>query len=73
MRVPGALKGKLKKELDRPQSLGIIEKVTEPTPWFSSLLHVTVQRPNGQILVCIYPKDLNPVLRRSHYPTPTID
>ena len=62
-----ALKGKLKKELDRLQSLGIIEQVTDPTPWVSSL--VTVLKPNGQIRVCIDPKDLNRVLRRSHYPT----
>ena len=58
-------------ELDRLQSLGIIEQVTDPTPWVSSL--VTVLKPNGQIRVCIDPKDLNRVLRRSHYPTPTID
>ena len=59
-RVPVALKGKLKKELDRLQSLGIIEQDTEPTPWVSSL--VTVLKPNGQIRVCIDPKDLNRVL-----------
>ena len=70
-RVPVALKGKLKEELDRLQSLGIIEQVTDPTPWVSSL--VTVLKPNGQIRVCIDPKDLNPVLRRSHYPSSTID
>ena len=46
-RVPVALKGKLKKELNVLQSLGIIEKVTEPTPSVSSL--VTVQNPNGHI------------------------
>ena len=44
-RVPVALKGKLKRELERLQSLGIIEKVIEPTPWVSSL--VIVQKPNG--------------------------
>ena len=70
-RVPVVLKDKLKKELDRLQSLGITEKVTEPTPWVASL--VTIQKPYGQIQVCIDPKDLNRVLRRSHYPTPTID
>lgn len=46
-RVPVALQVKLKEEWDRIQSLGIIEQVTEPTPWVSSL--VTVQKPNGQI------------------------
>ena len=57
--------------MDHLQSLGIIEQDTEPTPWVSS--HVTVLRPNVQIRVGIDPKDLNRVLRRSHYPTPTID
>ena len=72
-RVPVALKGKLKKELDCLQSLGIIEKVTEPIPWVSNF--VTDQKPNGQIPVCIDLKDLNQVVRRNHYltPTPTID
>ena len=53
------------------QSLGIIEKVIEPTPWVLSL--VIVQKPNGQICVCLDAKDLNKVLRRSHYPTPTVE
>ena len=54
-RVPVALKGKLKKELRRFQSLGIIKKVTKVTPWVSSL--VIVKKPNEQIRVCIDPKD----------------
>ena len=70
-RVPVALKGKLKRELERLQSLGIIEKVIEPTPWVSSL--VIVQKPNRQIRVCLDPRDFNKVLRRSHYPTPTVE
>ena len=70
-RVPVALKGKLKRELEQLQSLGIIEKVIEPTPWVSSL--VIVQKPNGQIRVCLDPKDLNKVLKRSHYPSPTVE
>ena len=70
-RVPVALKGKLKRELERLQSLGIIEKVIEPTPWVSSL--VIVQKPNGQIRVCLDPGDLNKVLGRSPYPTPTVE
>ena len=72
-RVPVALKGKLKRELERLQSLWIIEKIIEPTPWVSSL--VIVQKPNGQnfFCVCLDPKDLNKVLRRSHYPTSTVE
>ena len=48
-----------------------MEKVIEPIPWVSSL--VIVQKPNGQIRVCLDPKDLNKVLRRSDYPTPTVE
>ena len=70
-RVPVALKEKLKQELEKIQRLGVIKKVTEPTPWVSSL--VTARKPNGQLRVCLDPKDLNEALKRSHYPTPTID
>ena len=66
-----ALKEKLKQELEKLQHLGIIKKVTEPTPLVSSL--VTARKPNGQLRVCLDPKDLNEALKRSHYPTPTID
>ena len=68
-RVPVALKEKLKGDVERLQDLGIIAKVLEP--WVSSL--VSAQKPNGKLRVCIDPKDLNQALRRSHYPTPTID
>lgn len=69
--MPVALKEKLKQELEKLQHLGIIEKVTEPTPWVSSL--VTARKPNGQLRVCLDPKDLNEALKRSYYSTPTID
>ena len=39
-RVPVVFKGKLKRELEWLQSLGIIEKVIEPTPWVWSLVIV---------------------------------
>ena len=41
---------KLKAELDRMESLGVIDTVTEPTDWVNSL--VVVQKPNGKIRVC---------------------
>ena len=51
------------------QSLGIVGRVTEPTSWFSSF--VIIQEPKGQIRVCIDPKDLDKVRRRSRYLNPT--
>ena len=46
-RVPVALKEKLKHELEKLQCLGIIKKVTDPTPWVSSL--VTARKQSGQL------------------------
>ena len=34
---------------------------------------VIVKRPNGNIRVCLDPKDLNRALKRIHCPVPTID
>ena len=34
---------------------------------------VTAKKPNGDIRICIDPKDLNKALQRGHYPIPTID
>ena len=45
--------------------------VTEATDWVSSM--VIVQKPSGQIRICIYPKDLNTAIRREYYPMPTIE
>ena len=70
-RVPVALKKQLKDELSRLEQLGILKEVTSPTPWVSSM--VVVRKPNGNLRICIDPKDLNKVLKRSHYPIPTID
>ena len=69
--MPLALKTALKEELDRLESLQILTPVSEPTPWVSSM--VIVKKPNGNIIVCLDLKDLNKVLKRSHYPMPTID
>ena len=63
--MPVALKEEIKHELKQLQRLGVIKKVTEPTPRHSSL--VTARKSNGQLRVCL---DLNEAF--SH-PTPTID
>ena len=61
-----ALKRPLKEE-----QLGSLKKVTKPTPWLSSM--VVVWKANGNLRICKDPKDLNQVLKRSHYPIPKID
>lgn len=49
----------------------IIAPISEPTDWVSSM--VVVEKKNGSLRICIDPKDLNDAMKRSHYPTPTID
>ena len=70
-RVPMAVQNKLKNELERLVSSGIIEKVTEPTEWVNSI--VIVQKPNGEIRICLDPVELNKWIQRPHYPIPTFD
>ena len=70
-RVPEALKEDLKTELDRMLRLGVIKKVEEPTEWVSQL--VVAKKPNGNLRICIDPKDLNRALMRSHYQMPTAE
>ena len=70
-RVSAPLRQKVKDELDRMESLGVIERVQQPTEWVNSL--VTVVKPNGKIRLCIDPKDLNRAIKREQYPMKTIE
>ena len=70
-RVPHALMDSLKAELDRLRILKVIESVSEPTEWLSSL--VTVKKPSGKIRTCIDPQPLNAALKRAPLLTPILD
>ena len=49
---------------------GIIQKVTEPTEWISSM--VVVAKP-GKIRICLDPCDLNKAIQRPKYQMPTLE
>ena len=68
-KTPFAVRDKLKIELNRMVDPGVIEKVGEPTEWVNSL--VTVLKKNGDIRVCLDPRDLNRAIKREHYKLPT--
>ncbi|KAK2717515.1 hypothetical protein QYM36_006334 [Artemia franciscana] len=70
-RVPFALQAMFKEELDRLESLGVIEKVTKPTQWVNSL--VLVRKADGSLRICLDPVDLNRAIERPHYPIPLFD
>ena len=69
--VPIAVKGKLKEELDRLESLEVLKQEDEPTEWVSSM--VATQKPSRKVRVCIDPQRLNQALKRRHYPLPVIE
>ena len=70
--VPAALRKKVKDELDQMERDGILAKVTEPTPWVSSM--VVVRKKNkDQVRICIDPSDLNKAILREHFPMNHID
>ena len=59
------LRSKIQKELDRMESLDVIEKVSTLTPWVNSM--VTIVKPNGTLRLCINPQELNKAIRCEHY------
>lgn len=70
-KIPVPMKAKVAEKLQQLQHDGIITPVTKPTEWMSAL--VVVNKPSGDIRLCIDPKPLNQALRRDHYSMPTID
>ncbi|PIK58309.1 hypothetical protein BSL78_04815 [Apostichopus japonicus] len=71
-KVPIALREEVKEELKRMVDLDVIEKVTEPSDWVSSM--VTVIKPDRKrVRICLDPKDLNEALDRAHYPMKTVE
>ena len=70
-RVRVHIRDRLKQKLDELVTKKLISPVTEPTPWVSNL--VIVDKPNGDIRMCLDPKTLNKAVQREHYPTPTVD
>ncbi|KAI8498512.1 hypothetical protein Bbelb_237140 [Branchiostoma belcheri] len=71
-KIPVSLRDPLKKELDRMEALGVIQKVDEPTEWVNSL--VVVEKPRtGKLRICLDPRDLNKAIKREHYQLPTLE
>ena len=60
-KIPLSMKGKVEAELQQLTELEIIEPVSKLTQWVSSM--VTAPKPNGDIRICIDPKDLNSALQ----------
>lgn len=55
------MQNKVKAELDRMETAGVIVQVTEPTEWASNMVFVTK---GEKVRICLDPSDLNKALLR---------
>ena len=62
---------KIREELNKMESDGIIRRVTAHSDWCSSLVYVT--KPDGSLRICLDPKKLNKSLRRCPHKIPTLE
>ena len=68
-KVPFTLLPKLKQKLQKMEQLGAIEKVYQPAEWVNSI--VIVEKPDGNLRICLDPKDLSRSVKREHFQLPT--
>ena len=61
----------MKKELERMEKLGVISKVTTPTPWCAGM--VVVPKKLGEVRICVDLKPLNEGVLRETHPIPSVD
>lgn len=69
--IPIPLQNQVKEELERMQKLGVIRKVSEPTPWCSGM--VVVPKKSGKVRICVDLKPLNQNVLREVHPIPKVD
>ena len=69
--VPLPLRPKVIEELNRMESMGIISRVDEPTPWCAGM--VVVPKKSGAIRICVDLKPLNKNVLRETHPLPKVD
>ncbi|XP_029701916.1 uncharacterized protein K02A2.6-like [Takifugu rubripes] len=70
-RVPIPLLGKVKEELQRMVTLGVIAPIDEPTEWCAGI--VVVLKPNGTIRICVDLTHLNDYVCRERLILPAVD
>ena len=65
--IPIALRDRVKQELNRMVSTGVIEPVNKPTEWVSQM--AIVKKANGSLRICIDPQPLlTKLFRNSQMP-----
>ena len=70
-KTPIEYQEKIEQELDRMVTQGIITPAKEPTEWVNSMTYP--MKPNGDLRICLDPKNLNKAIIREHYKPPTLE
>ena len=70
-RVPFPLVEKVRDEVSRLTKLGIIRKITIPTPWCAPM--VPVMKKSGKVRLCVDMKKLNMNIQRERFVLPTLE
>lgn len=70
-KLPLAIREQVKNKLKEMENENIIAKVEGPTDWVNSL--TVVKKPNGDLRLCLDPRDLNRAIKREHFKLPTFE
>ena len=65
------LRPQVQEEMNRMEAMGVIEKITEPTPWVAGM--VVVPKKSDSIHICVDLKPLNESVWREIHPIPKVD
>ena len=70
-RIPFSRRQKVTEKLKQLEELDVIEKVNGPTSWINPL--VAVEKPNGDIRICLDMRQANRAILREKHPVPTVE
>lgn len=70
-KLPIAIRDQVKSKLKDMIDQGIIAKVEGPTDWVNSM--TVAKKADGDIRICLDPKDLNNAIKREHFKLPTLE
>ena len=70
-RIPFSRRAKVTEKLEELLKLDVIEKEEGPTSWVNPL--VVVEKPNGDIRICLDMRQANQAIIREKHPVPTVE
>ena len=70
-RIPFSRRAKVEQKTEELVQLDVLEKVEGPTSWVNPL--VAVEKPNGDITICLDMRQANQAIFREKHPVPTVE